>query len=280
VVARRLVMTRVIPNYNGDETGYTYYFIPDGRIPNNTATTLDNITVFDADLLDDATHLIDNYAEIPAGAVLSSYHNRLVLSTTFDDISLALVSNAGEPEAISQIDGLLIAPLDGNPLTNFQDLRDILYGFKRNRTMSWVDNGDVPSTWPLTMIDFGLGCPVHGVATVADSGASNVDYLVVASYRGIVIFNGRYIDPELTWKVVDLWMEQDQDEFRRIQIVNDTVNKILYCVLPDFRLLYGNYANGLDQKKIRWAPWRYYIKVSTIAMFGVSTLIIGSEGGV
>ena len=276
VVARRLVATKIIVNYNGDTTGYQYFFIPDGRIPNNTATTLSNITFFDADLLEDATHLIDNFAEIPAGVNLAIYHQRLVLCTTFTDISIALVSTQGEPEAISQISGLLIAPLDGNPLTAYSELRDVLYGFKRNRTFSWVDNGDDPSSWPLTVIDYGLGCPVHGISTVVDSGAASTDYLIIASYRGVVIFNGRYSDPELTWKIVDLWNSYNVNLFNRIQMVNDTVNKIIYASTPDFLLLYGDYANGLDPKKIRWTPIRFDVQVNTITLVETSRLIVGS----
>jgi len=278
VVARRLVMTKKITNYNGDVTGYQYFFIPDGRIPNNTATVLNNITVFDADLLEDASHLIDNYAEIPAGVGLTLYHQRLCLYTTFDDISLVLVSSQGEPEAISQIDGLLIVPLDGNPVTNGFELRDVLYINKKNRTVSYVDNGDVPSSWPLTVIDQGLGCPVHGIATVVDSGSANVDYIKIATYGGIHLFNGKYIDPELSWKINDLWEEQDVTEFRRIQFVDNTVDKILYCVLPDGRLLTGNYFNGLDSRKIRWTIYRFLIRVSTVALINTKTVVIGSDG--
>lgn len=277
VVARRLVATKVITNYNGDTTGYQYFFIPDGRIPNNVNTTLLNITFFDADLLEDATHLIDNFAEIPAGANINLYHGRLCLCTTFNDISIVLVSTAGEPEAINQIDGLLIAPLDGNPLTNLQELRDVLYGFKRNRTMAWVDNDDVPSTWPLTIIDQGIGCPVHGIATVVDSGGTNIDYLITASYKGVMLFNGRYADPELSWKIFDYWSELDKNQFRKIQIVNDTVNERLFITLPNGLLLLGNYNNDLDPKKIRWHPFRFDIEITTICFVNVDELIIGSR---
>lgn len=277
VVARRIVATKAIPAYNGDTTGYQYFFIPDGRIPNNTATTLSNVTFFDADLLEDASHLIDNFAEIPAGANLTFYHDRLCLCTTYNDISIVLVSAEGEPEAINQIDGLLIYPLDGNPMTNFQELRDVLYGFKRNRTGAWVDNDDVPSTWPFTVIDQGIGCPVHGVAKVVDSGGTNIDYLITASYKGVMLFNGRYSDPELSWKIFDYWNALDKNEFRKIQILNDTVNELIFIALPNGLLLQGDYNNDLDPKKIRWYPWRFDIEVTTICFVNINELIIGSR---
>ncbi len=277
VVARRLVATKVIQNYNGDTTGYTYYFIPDGRIPNNTATTLSNISFFDADLLEDASHLIDNFAEIPAGAALGLYHNRLCLGATFDDISLGLVSEEGEPEAINQISGLIVVPLDGTAITTFQELRDILYVFKRAKTVGYSDNGDVPSSWPFTSVDQAIGCPVHGIATVIDSGGINIDYIVTASYAGIMVFNGQYSRPELSWKVQQFWFDQDRLEFKRIQFANDTISKAMFIVLPDGTLLKGDYSNGLDPKKIKWWPFVFDIHVSSVALTNINSLILGAD---
>lgn len=277
VTKRHIVATKVITNYNGDTTGYQFFFIPTGTISNNTSTVLNDISFFDADLLDDASHLIDNYAEIPAGAALTLYHNRLVLFTTFDDISLGLASEVGEPEAIDQIDGLIVVPPDGNPITNGQELRDILYITKRSRTVSYVDNGDEPSTWPLVVVDNALGTSVHGIATVLDSGSSSVDFLIISTYQGITLFNGRYILPELSWKVDDLWSSLDQNEFRKIQIVNAPIQTEIYIILPDRRLLVGNYANGFDPKKIRWEPWSYQMGVNTIAIHNIDEIVLGAD---
>lgn len=278
VTKRHLVATRVIPDYNGDETGYDFFFIPDGTINDNTSTTLTNISFFDSQLLEDASYLLDQYNPIPAGVNLSIYHNRLVLNTTFDDISICLVSAIGEPENISQVDGILIAPLDGNPLTITQDMRDILYGFKRNRTIAWTDNGDEPSSWPMSIIDYAMGAPVHGVAKVLDSGATSIDYLLVSAFQGIQIFNGTYMSPELSWKIKDFWFALDRTEFRRIQMVNNPIAKLLYCVLPDFLMLVGDYNIDQDPMKIRWTVWRFDFQVNTIAILDIDTLIIGAEG--
>lgn len=274
---RHIVATKVITDFNGNTTGYQLFFIPGATINNNTATTLSNISFYDADLLEDASHLLDNYSEIPAGVGLGLYHNRLILYTTNTDVNLILVSEPGEPEAISQIDGLLDVPRDSNPFTNGQELRDIWYMFRRNKTIAYVDNGDVPSSWKFTIIDSALGAPVHGVTTVLDSGSSNIDYLIIASFRGIHIFNGRYADPELTWKVQDFWLSLDRNEFRKIQILNESIKKQLYCVLPDQTMLIGNYANGLDTKKIRWTPWSSYIKVTCVAVVDIDTVVIGAD---
>ena len=274
---RHIVATIKINNYNGNTTGYTYFFIPEATIPNNVATTLSDIGFFDSELLDDASHLLDNYSEIPAGVGLTIYHERLILYTTYNDISLILVSEKGEPEAINQISGLLIVPLDGNPITNAQELRDVLFVTKRNRIVSYVDNDDVPSSWPMTVVDQAIGCPVHGIATVIDSGGTTIDYLILASYAGIIVFNGRVALPELSYKIDDFWLSLDRNNFRFIQVLVDPIKKLLYCTLPDRTLLVGDYKNGMDAKNIRWTIWRYDVTINTIALVNINDLIIGAE---
>jgi hypothetical protein len=188
------------------------------------------------------------------------------------------VSAPGEPEAISQIDGLLLIPPDGNPITNGAELRDVLYFFKRNKTVAFVDNGDIPASWPLTNVDSAMGCGVHGIGTVLDSGAANIDYLMVASFKGLILFNGTYILPELSWKIQYYWNTQDfKNKFRNIQVINDSVQQLLYIVTTDRNVLHGNYANGLDPKKIRWCPWVFDVKVNTLCLVNINELILGCD---
>ncbi len=277
VVARRIVMTKQIINYNGDTTGYQYFFIPDGRIPDNTSTVLPGISVFDADLFEDASHLIDNYSEIPAGAALGLYHDRLLVGATFTDISLILVSSPGEPEAIDQIVGLLIVPLDGNPVTHVQELRDVLYAYKRSRTVGYSDNGGDPADWPFTVVDQAIGTPVFGVATVIDSGGMSTDFLITCTYNGIMLFNGQYSKPELSWKIQKFWFDLNRNDFRRIQIVNSSVKKRIYIALPNRKMLVGDYSQGLDPQKIKWWPWLFDIQINTVALTNIDDVILGSE---
>lgn len=277
VVKRHLVASIVIPSYNGDLEGYDLFFVPDATIDNNTDTFLNNISFYDADLLEDASHLFDNYSSIPAGAALTLYHDRLCVFATFTDISLGLVSQVGEPEAISQIDGLIIVPLDGNPITNGQELRDVLYVTKRSRTVSFTDNGDVPSSWPLVIVDNALGSSVHGIATVLDSGSSSVDYLLVCTYQGINLFNGRYVAPELSWKIENFWKGLDRNQFGLLQIINAPIQKEIWIVLPDGTALMGNYANGMTTKAMRWSPQSWKMKVNTIAIANIDEIIFGSD---
>src|SRR4030095_3498321 len=244
---------------------------------NDNTTTSVTISFYDADLLEDASHLIDNFAEIPAGVGLTTYNGRLAIWANFTDISLIYLSAPEEPEAIDQVDGQLIMPLDGNPVTNAQEFRNVFYGFKKTRTMAWTDNGDVPSTWEGTWIDQGIGASVHGIATVLDSGGVNIDYLLVVDWSGILIFNGSYSRPELTWKIQDFWYSLARNDFANIQIMNDSLTQIVYMTLPDKRMLMGDYKNGLNPKDIRWAKWSFDIETTTITLIDTNTLVIGAE---
>jgi len=277
IVRRHIVATKVVTTYDNNPFGFDFFFIPNATINDNVTTTLSNISFFDSELIEDASYLLDNYVNIPAGAVLAGYNSRLVLCTTFDDISIGLVSTIGEPESISQIDGIIIVPPDGNPITNACELRDVLYVMKRSRTVSFTDNGDAPSSWPLVPIDTALGTCIHGIATVLDSGGSSVDYLIVATYQGIVLFNGRYINPELSWKIEQYWRDLNRNEFRKIQIINAPIQKEVYIVLPTRALLVANYVNGFDPKKIRWAPWTFLMGINTVAIYNINEIILGAD---
>lgn len=300
-VKRHLVSTKAIEGYNGDPLGYQFFFIPKGNIDNNTDTTK-TVTFFDSDLISDASHLIDNLSEVPAGVALNTYHSRMIIvgeyglsgppdsientleglpSGILDNRSIARVSSPGEPESISKIDGLIIAPLDGNPLTNVQEFRDVLYLFKKTRTFSYSDNYDVPATWQEEVLDQGIGAPVHGIATVLDSGGVNIDFLLIVDWSGLMLFNGTYSQPEMSWKIEDFWRSMDRNLFNQIQVVNDSINKKIWITLPDplnKMMLHANYANGMNAKEIRWARWIFDMKALTIALIETDRLVIGTSG--
>lgn len=278
VVRVHIVATIVIPSYNGNTEGYQFFFIPNAFV-NNGTLVLNNVSFFDSELLDDATHLLENYTEIPAGCGLSLYHDRLVLNTTYADINLCLVSAPGEPEAINQVTGLLNIVPDSNPLTQTQELRDVLYVGKRTRVTAYTDNDDDPSTWPAVVIDNGLGWPVHGIGAVIDSGSSTVDFLIVGNYGGVMIFTGKFIQPELSYKISDLWSGQNRNLFRLIQIaVLTTVDqKKIFIVLPDGRLLVGDYVDGLDYKNINWMTLSFYVTVNCILIVNVDDVVVGMD---
>jgi hypothetical protein len=296
VKKRHLVSTKWIPEYNGDQKGYQFFFIPEGNIENNTDTTK-TVEFFDADLIDDASHLIDNFSEIPAGVNLNTYHSRLVIVGEYgttetltdlptgitDNRSLARVSAPGEPESISKVDGLIVAPLDGNPLTNVQEFRDVLYLFKKSRTIAYSDNDDEPSTWKEEKLDEGVGCPVHGIATVLDSGGVNIDFLLITDWSGLMIFNGTFARPEMSWKIEDFWMSLDRNYFHLMQIVNDSLSKKIWITLPEPNrqyVLHADYRDGMDAKNIRWAKWKFDVKMTAIALTETNKLVLAASENV
>lgn len=308
VIKRHIVSTKAIIGYNGDKLGYQFFFIPNASLPNTVPNTI-TVAYYDADLISDASHLTDNFSQIPAGVNVNTYHSRLVIVGEFglktdltaappvdfgsddtltglppdihDNRSLARVSFPGEPEAISKIDGLIIAPLDGKALTNVQEFRDVLYLFKNTRTIAYSDNFDVPASWQEEIQDQGIGAPVHGIATVLDTGGVNIDFLFIVDWSGLMMFNGTYAQPELTWKIEDIWRNLDRQLFNQIQIVNDSLNKKIWITLPDpsrKTLLHANYQNGISSKDIRWAKWMFDIPADTIALINTDSLVIGTTG--
>lgn len=287
VVARRIVATRAVDpaDFTGDLNGYQFFFIGDGgRIDNNTDTTA-SISFFDAELLDDASHLEDLYDEIPNCGGLNLYHGRLIAwsfpqGNAGEFISTIRVSDPGEPEAINKISGLIEVPRDGLPVTHCQEFRDVLYIFKALKTVASTDNNDVPSSWPQTVIDQGFGASASkAVATVMDGGGTSIDFLLVGNYTGANLFNGTYINPEITWKVRDLWPSGRPS----IQIEMDTIHKFIYIVFDTGLVLMGDYNNGLDPMKIRWAKWSFDVKPTYFAIMEDSDaikLIIASKEAV
>lgn len=294
VVKRHIVATKAIPDfYNGDQKGYQFFFVPKGTLDNNTATTID-LNFYDSDLVADASHLIDNYAKIPSCVNFCQYHSRLVMvgDSTFpekvdgtpdttkpDNRSVARLSAPGEPEAVSKVDGLIVTPLDGNPLTNCKTFRDILYLFKASRTYAYADNEDEPATWKEEILDQGVGTCVHGIAEVLDTGGVNVDFLIIADFSGLMLFNGTYARPELTWKIENIWINFYKERFHELQVINDTIRKKLWVLEPAFPssvLYHADYGNGLDPKNIRWARWSFNSTITTIALLKRDKLILGT----
>jgi hypothetical protein len=307
VVKRHLVSTKAIFDYNGDQKGYQFFFIPKGTLNDNITRAM-NVSYYDSDLLSDASHLMDNYDRIPAGVSLCTYHSRLVLvgdptipvlaatplgknprdapAARPDNRSVAWLSAPGEPEAISKVDGLIVTPLDGNPLTNCQEFRDALYLFKRTRTYAYVDNQDEPASWQEKVIDEGTGASVHGIGTVLDSGGVNIDFLIVANWSGLMLFNGTYARPEISFKIENFWLQLDRNGFRNVQIINDSISKKVYITLPTITrnfVLYADYKKGLDPKNIKWVKWEFDAEVTTACLINTNKIILGAaldSGGI
>lgn len=281
VVARRIIATKAIDPtlFTGDLKGYQFFFVPAGRIADNTTTTL-TVSFFDSELLEDAGYLLDIFNNAPAGVGLTTYHGRMITWATEEDHSIVRLSFPGDPETFDKVDGILIIPLDGNPITAVHEFRDVLYVFKNTKTYAYTDNGDQPSTWPFQTIDNGLGSSVHGIATVLDSGGINIEFLLVFNFGGIWIFNGVFVksEGEISWKIFDFWYNLTRTQFKTFQVLNDSITQQIYINIPYLNtILYGNYQNGLGRQAIRWSPWTFDISPRAIALIERTRLIIGAN---
>lgn len=283
VTKRHIIATKSIdPSlYTGNVRGYQFFFVASAVINDNTSTTL-TVSFFDSELLEDASHLLDNFTSIPAGGGLGLYHNRLLLWDTATDISLVYVSAPGEPEAISQVDGLILLPNQGEGITHCAEYRDVLYIFKANTTSATSDNGNEPSSWPVQIVDNGVGCSKHGLAIVGEFGSINIEYLLVHNYSGIFVFNGTYTRPELSYKIKDLWLDFNQLEIiLASEFYNDVLHQMIYINIPsENMILMGDYSNGLDFKSIKWATWTFNVSPKTLSLIGKDQILLVGAGQV
>jgi hypothetical protein len=282
VVARHIVASKAIDptDYTGNTRGYELFFVPNGTITNNTATTL-TVDFFDSELLESAAYLLEIATSVLNGNNLAWYHNRMVVIGEPGDPYILKFSQPGDYETFNEVDGILSVQKDGLGLTNGVEYRDVFYAFKINETWAITDNGDVPSSWPLMILDEGLGAGLHGVMFVDTRQGTNVEFIAVHNYSGIFIFNGTFQKPELSYKIMDLWLSYDlQEKARKCQFYNDALTQRIFINIPsELTILMGNYANGLTPEKIRWATRIYDITPDTITLIGKDNkLIIGSTG--
>jgi hypothetical protein len=283
VIKRHIVATKAVDPtlFDGNLTGYQFFFVPGGTINDNSTTTI-TVNFYDEDLLEDASYLLDILEEIPAGLGLAQYHGRMVQFGEHPNQSLLRFSNEGEPESFDAVTGLVIFPLDGTTIQNGVEYRDVFYAFKISKTASITDNGGDPSSWPVVIIDNGLGTHPHGIATILDSNGINIDFLVIANISGLFVFNGFFQRPELSYKIKDYWDAfattlDLQLLFRFLQILDDTLTMSIYIVMPDGTMLYCNHQQGLDAKNVRWAPWTFDVSMTAVALINRSTIVLGAS---
>lgn len=283
VVARHIVASKSInpADYTGNTRGYELFFVPDGTISNNTSTTL-TVNFYDIELLQSAAYLFDIMQTIPAGGGLGLYHNRLIVwAIGGTDYSLAYLSQPGEPEAISALDGLITLPRNTKGITNCTEYRDILYVFKVDECNGYADNGDVPSSWQQTIVDSEIGCAKHGMARMGEGFSTNIEYLLLFSWQGIFVFNGTFQRPEFSFMLEDFWQNLNQDEIHFLaECHNDVKHQIVYINFPtDFIVLVGNYKNGFSPDKIRWGKYLFNVSPDTMTLFdNANNLLIASSG--
>lgn len=268
-VARWIISTKAIireslasPPNVAEAEFLPLYFVT--RIGNNVDTTA-NLSFFDEQLIDEANYLFTQLEEIPAGVGLLDYKGRLVSYGEFDDPSLVRVSEPGEPEAFSETSGFLITdPADNTGVRCCTEFRSTLHVYKQSRGYITEDNGEEASTWQVINFEKSIGTEPNGIADILDAKGSSSEGFILCSLGAIYFFNGVFLEPELSYKIRDLWKGRINEEvFYLIQAVNDPINKRLYILVPLdgaeelSHIIYGDYRNGLDATNIKWSIWQF-----------------------
>ena len=270
--ARRLIASRAIQEYNGNVEGYEMFFVPGGRINNNTQTTLYSVDFYDADLQLSADYTYDQLASIPAVVFLSSYGKRMCYGGPDHDKNLVYISNPNEPESIHSSAGFLtLDPFETEGVKDAAEFRDNLYIMKRTKTYTVRDNTYEPSTWNPVTLDSSIGADVNGIAKFYDAKGAKVEFFVVASPAGLYKFTGTYEEIPISRNIRGFWDRINKVYWNKIQIIFDQERLLLYILVP----LYGttenshifvvNYENGFLADRVKWHLWAFqYFSPSSI----------------
>ena len=275
VVARVLIATQALDNaIPANIVGGPTFFIPNGVIP--VADTTFNFSFYDTDLLTSSDYLFNISQSIMGASALRFYNGRLVVIGQYPFPDNILVSDQLIPESMNAITGIINMPVDYGLNTSSTGwvIRDVLYLVKPNSTYSTQDNGGDPSTWSVSAVDTGLGCWNNGISTYesAYSGQDILDTVLVVTARGLMLFNGSYSDPPLTYKIESIWELISPNYFYLCQIAHDIVLKRVYILVPLIQaaaigeqitstsgapnvLLMMDYKEGLTSTTVKWSVW-------------------------
>ena len=283
---RHILATRSILEYDGNQNGYEFFFVPSGIIANNSATTI-TVDFYDADLFSSAEYLFDQYEELDAAAGISQYKGRLI----YWSANYIYVSKVGEPESVDALAGLiLVNPTESSYVKNCTEYRDALYIDKQYGSYVTQDNGSDPGTWIVVAVDKGTGSSARGTIRILDTQGTSIDKFLLCTIRGLVLFNGVYGKPELTYKIEEVWKRINKTYFDLVHGCNDPVNNNIYISVPldaatsCSHILVGNYSKGLDPVNIRWSIWSSAVWNPTSILIDLATdtpyLRIASSAGV
>lgn len=290
-LARMIIATRVIVDYNGNQDEWQYFFVPEGRLDDNTTEAID-LDFYDADLVSDATYTLYNLTEIPAGLGIGVYGSRMAVWASDHDESMVRVSSIGTPEAFNNIDGfMLVDPSENGPVRSCVEFRGAFYIRKSLRQYVTSDNLANAGNWNVQKLDVGDGSEAFCTANVLALPGQSLDKIITAMRTGLVIYDGSNLLPELSFVIRDLWRRINYAYFKSIQVYNDTIAQALYIIAPidsavePSHLLYCDYSEGLAPDKVKWSIWEFPFKPTTICLdhnsnlTGKPFLLIGSSDG-
>lgn len=231
------------------------------RVADNISITAD-LNFLDEGLIEDASFLYTQLTTIPAGVGLLDYKGRMVSYGEYTNPSLTRVSEIGEPEAFSETSGFIITdPSDSTGVRCATEFRNILYLYKGNRGYMTQDNTLEASTWEVVNFEKSVGTSQDGIAAVLDAKGSSSDGFIIASRGAVYYFNGVIVEPELSYKIRDLWLRRSEEYEHLTQVSLDPINKRIYILVAldnsteISHIIYGDYRDGLNPMSIKWSLW-------------------------
>ena len=273
------ISTSSIPNdsINYPADSFTYYFIPEGTLERSSGDFPGSkeVNYFPPQLFANISHLEKQHEVIKGGDGLAIYNNRLCIwgGSDLSDQSILRVSRVNEPESFSRTDGfIVVAPEVNSPIVGAFEFRGDLYIIKGNSTYLTRDNGSSPATWPVVVIDKGLGSYPGGISSILSSQGTSLDFVGVATQAGLMIFNGVYQRPELSWNVEDIWAQPKA-------IVRDPREKKIYILIGN-DIYVCNYVEGVKRDRLRWSKWTFSFDIEHMIIDSDGKLNLASEDGV
>ena len=265
VVARQVLIALVDSEGNvGD-----YFFIPseDGGLINDNTSTTTTLSFFVTDLVEDAEYLFNIRARIPAGQGINIYASRLTLwGFPSPDESILRLSQKGDPETFDEtLETIVVNKDDGYLTTNTAILNQQLYIWKQVGIYLTFDSGDDPVNWDVVPVDQSLGCGFRGLSSTAPTVPKGIYSNLVAftNLTGAYLFDGSIIQPEISWKVNDLWQGISTD----LTPLIDVLNKRVYFYSGQGNALIADFTEGIS--KIKWDIWTY---VNNLRMLNINDL--------
>jgi hypothetical protein len=276
VVARVLLSTLYISGASPAATvNAPTFFIPNGTIP--VANTTPNVSYYDTDLLTSSDYLFNISESVLGASALRFYNGRMVVIGQYPFPDNILVSDELICEQFNSVSGIINMPVDYGLNTSSSGLilGDVLYILKPNSTYSTQDNGGDPDTWTVSPIDTGLGAWDNGVTTY-ESSASAADVLnssFILTMQGLMLFNGAYQSPPLTYKIESLWQLVTPPDLHLCQIAHDVFLKRVYLLVPlglpvslgdqffvpsntnNNIILMMDYQEGITPTAVKWSVW-------------------------
>ena len=262
VTKRWIWLSKALQFYDNNLENPELFFVKE--IADNVTTSqtgANGIDAYDSALVASADKYSFNLEEIPAGTALCVYSGSLVSVGENANRSYARVSQPGEPEVFSSIDGFIsAAPGDGEGLKNCKAISTTLLLFKSMRTLFTFRTEDPPNAWPTPdILDVGNGAEFSMIAEILDSSTATIEGgLIIANANGLHHFTGHFPVIPLSFNISDAWTNvvrgSSSAELKSSNVIVDSVKKRIYVQIGN-TLFFADYSNGLTKDAIAWSKW-------------------------